>query len=262
MIYGRIRDPEEFRTNGYELIDAIAEYLETVGDRPVTPSIVPGSVRAMLSEHPPEAPESWSDVMADIDQIVLPTITHWQHPSGFAYFPGNSTRSSILGELLTAGLGVQGMSWVTSPAATEIETLMLDWMQELLGLPDRFRTTTELGGGAIQGSASEATLVAIVAARWRATGGAINATGDTLKLTAYTSDHATPPSRRDFESPASEPIVSGWWRAMPRSRCRLMRWRRSSPLTSRPDSPRTSCARRMAPPLRLRSTRQLKCEHL
>jgi len=182
--------PDDFRKNGYELIDKIADYLETVGDRPVAPSIAPGDVRAMLPERPPSAPESWEAVMADVEAIVLPNITHWQHPSWFAYFPSNSTHSSILGELLTAGLGVQGMSWVTSPASTELETLMLDWMQELLGLPERFRSTSEHGGGVIQGSASEANLVAILAARWVATGGAINATGDTSKLTAYMSDHA------------------------------------------------------------------------
>jgi aromatic-L-amino-acid decarboxylase len=121
---------------------------------------------------------------------VAPTITHWQHPGWFAYFPANTSYSSILGELLTAGLGVQGMSWVTSPACTEVETLMLDWMQELLGLPETFRSTSERGGGVLQGSASEAVLVAILAARWRATGGAVNADGDTTRLTAYCTSQA------------------------------------------------------------------------
>jgi aromatic-L-amino-acid decarboxylase len=182
--------PDEFRQAGYELIDLIADYLDGVGERRVVPDIAPGDVRAMLPEHPPAAPESWSDVKADIDRVVLPTIAHWQHPNWFAYFPANTTYPSILGELLSAGLGVQGMSWVTSPACTEIETLMLDWMVELLDLPDRFRSTSELGGGVIQGSASEAVLVAILAARWKATAGAINEVGDTSRLVAYTTSQA------------------------------------------------------------------------
>lgn len=182
--------PEEFRTAGYELIDLIAEYLEGVGDRAIVPSVEPGDVRAMLPEHPPTEPESWSAVRADVEQIIVPTIAHWQHPGWFAYFPANTSEPSILGELLAAGLGVQGMSWVTSPACTELETLMLDWLQELLGLPERFRSTGERGGGVIQGSASEAALVAILAARWRATAGTVNASGDTTRLTAYATSQA------------------------------------------------------------------------
>ena len=182
--------PDEFRTNGYELIDTIADYLENVGERRIVPDVEPGDVRAMLPEHPPTEPESWADVMADVERVVIPTITHWQHPNWFAYFPANTTYPSILGELLSAGLGVQGMSWVTSPACTEIETLMLDWMQELLGLPEGFRSTSEHGGGVIQGSASEATLVAILAARWKATAGTVNTSGDTSRLTAYIGEHA------------------------------------------------------------------------
>jgi len=115
----------------------------------------------------------------------VPGLTHWQHPSFFAYFPGNSSYASILGELASAGLGVQGMSWVTSPACTEIETLMLDWMLELLGLPERFHSQSATGGGVIHGSASEATLASILAARWRITGGQINRHGDTTHLVAY-----------------------------------------------------------------------------
>jgi aromatic-L-amino-acid decarboxylase len=182
--------PDEFRRAGHELIDLIAEYLAGVGDRPVVPDVAPGDVRAMLPEHPPTEPEPWSTVRADVERVILPTIAHWQHPSWFAYFPANNSEPSILGELLAAGLGVQGMSWVTSPACTEVETLMLDWMQELLGLPDRFRSTSEAGGGVIQGSASEAVLVAILAARWRATAGTVNETGDTSRLTAYVTSQA------------------------------------------------------------------------
>src|SRR5262245_15111282 len=178
--------PDEFRKEGYALVDWIAGYIEGIDQRPVTnPSLEPGDIRAALPAHPPSAPEPFADVLGDLDNIIVPGLTHWQHPSFFAYFPGNSSYPAILGELMSAGLCVQGMSWVTSPACTELEALMLDWMQELLDLPARFRNDSTQGGGVIQGSASEATLAAILAARWRRTGGQINLDGDTSKLVAY-----------------------------------------------------------------------------
>ena len=177
--------PEEFRRHGHALVDWVAEYLETVEQHPVGSQVSPGEIRSMLPEHPPTTPEPFEAVVADLDRVIVPGLTHWQHPSFFAYFPANINHASILAELVTAGIGVQGMSWVTSPACTEVETLMMDWMQELLGLPERFRSTSANGGGVIQGSASEATLTSILAARWRATDGAINHLGDTTKLVAY-----------------------------------------------------------------------------
>ncbi len=182
--------PEEFRASGHDLIDWIADYIESVGEQRVQSAVEPGDVRAALPEHPPASPEPFSTVMADVDRVIVPGLTHWQHPDFFAYFPSNTSYSSILGELLSAGLGVQGMSWITSPACTELETLMLDWMIELLDLPDRFRSTSEHGGGVIQGSASEAVLVAILAARWRATDGVVNSDGDTSRLVAYATSQA------------------------------------------------------------------------
>lgn len=178
-------DVDEFRSNAHDLVELIADYLETIGDRPVTSAVAPGDVRRQLPEHPPLVKEDFADVLRDVNDIVIPGLTHWQHPSFFAYFPGNTSYSSILAELLTAGLGVQGMSWVTSPACTEMETLMLDWMRELLGLPESFASTSATGGGVIQGSASEATLASILSARWRTTNGAVNSTGDTTRLVAY-----------------------------------------------------------------------------
>lgn len=183
-------DANEFRSNGHALIELIADYIETIETRPVTSSVQPGDVRRQLPEHPPTAPESFDDVLTDVQNIIIPGLTHWQHPNFFAYFPGNASYPSILAELLSAGLGVQGMSWVTSPACTEVETLMLDWMHELLDLPAKFRSTSDNGGGVIQGSASEATLTSILSARWRATNGAVNADGDTSKLIAYTTSQA------------------------------------------------------------------------
>ncbi|MDF2732066.1 MAG: putative aromatic amino acid decarboxylase, partial [Desertimonas sp.] len=182
--------PDEFRVAGHRLVDWIADYVETIEQRPVTPGVQPGDLMAQLPDHPPSGPEPFDAVLADVDRIVVPGIVHWQHPSFFAYFPANSSYATILAELLTAGLGVNGMSWVTSPACTELELRTLDWMAELLDLPERFRNTSESGGGVIQGTASEATLVAVLSARWRATGGAVNADGDTSRLVAYATAQA------------------------------------------------------------------------
>jgi aromatic-L-amino-acid/L-tryptophan decarboxylase len=158
---------DEFRRHGHQLVDWIAEYLDRVEELPVLSQARPGDVRARLPEHPPDAPEPFDRVLADIDEIILPGITHWQSPNFFAYFPANASGPSILGELLSAGLGVQGMLWTTSPAATELETHVLDWLADLLDLPPRFRSVGA-GGGVIQDSASSAVLCALVAARERA----------------------------------------------------------------------------------------------
>jgi aromatic-L-amino-acid decarboxylase len=181
--------PEDFRKQGYALVDWIADYLEGVERFPVASTTEPGWVRDQLPAHPPTEIEPFDAVLADLDRVVVPGLTHWQHPSFFAYFPANTSYPSILGDLAAAGLGVNGMSWATSPACTEVETLMLDWMAELLGLPDRFRSDGP-GGGVIQGSASEATLCAILAARQRATQGAVNASGGPGGLVAYATSQA------------------------------------------------------------------------
>jgi aromatic-L-amino-acid/L-tryptophan decarboxylase len=182
--------PEDFKKHGHELIDWIADYIENIEQQRVTSQVQPGDVRAQLDEHPPTVPDGFDAVMADTDRVVVPGLTHWQHPNFFAYFPANTSYPAILGDLLTAGLGVQGMSWVTGPACTEIETLMVDWMHELLGLPASFRSTSAAGGGVIHGSASEATLASILAARWRITKGAVNSDGDTSRLVAYATSQA------------------------------------------------------------------------
>jgi aromatic-L-amino-acid/L-tryptophan decarboxylase len=182
--------PEEFRDAGHRLVDWIADYIETIESRPVTPAVEPGDVLRQMPVEPPTEPELFAAVLDDVERVVLPAIVNWQHPSFFAYFPANSSYAAILGELLSAGLGVNGMSWVTSPACTEVELRTVDWMAELLGLPQGFRNTSESGGGVIQSTASEATLVAVLSARWRATGGRVNSDGDTSRLVAYSSEHA------------------------------------------------------------------------
>lgn len=162
-------DSTEFRRAGHQMIDWIADYLDGVEDRPVRSRVEPGWVRSQLPATAPELPESFSDIVADLDRVVMPGITHWQSPRFFGFFPGNSSMPSILGDLASSGLGVQGMLWATSPAATEVETHMLDWMADLCALPGRFRSDSD-GGGVILDSASSATLVALLAARRRVLG--------------------------------------------------------------------------------------------
>jgi aromatic-L-amino-acid decarboxylase len=156
--------PDEFRRHGREVIDWIADYMERVEQLPVLSQVKPGEVRGRLTELPPEQGEPFEAILKDVNEIILPGVTHWQSPNFFAYFPCNNSGPSILGELLSAGLGVQGMLWATSPACTELETLVLDWLVEALALPEQFRSTGA-GGGVIQDTASSATLCAILAAR-------------------------------------------------------------------------------------------------
>lgn len=159
---------DEFRTNGHSLVDWLADYLEGLEERPVSPSVAPGDVRAAVPPRAPDRSEEFGAVLTDLQEVILPGLTHWQHPSFFAYFPANASYSSVLGELACSGLAVNGMSWATSPACTELEQSMCDWMADLLGLPGAFRFEGT-GGGVIQDSASSAALCAIVAARHRAT---------------------------------------------------------------------------------------------
>jgi len=181
--------PEEFRRWGRAVVDWIAQYQERVESLPVLSPALPGQIRASLPAAPPERGEAFDAILADVDRLILPGLTHWQSPNFFAFFPANTSGPSILGELLAAGLGVQGMSWVTSPACTELETLVLDWMADLTGLPARFKSGG-LGGGVIQDSGSSAVLCALLAARERATQFKTNASGCDGRLTAYTSAHA------------------------------------------------------------------------
>ncbi len=182
---GHHMTPDEFRRHGRAVIDWIADYLEHAEELPVLAATKPGEVRQALPPLPPETGEPFEAMLADMDSVVVPHLTHWQSPNFFGYFPANTSGPSILGELLSAGLGVQGMLWATSPACTEIETHVLDWVIDLLGLPDRFRSDG-LGGGVIQDSASSATLCALLAARFRTVGDG----GSSETLTVYASGQA------------------------------------------------------------------------
>lgn len=178
--------PEEFRKQGKQMIDWIADYYENIEKYPVLSQVEPGEIKSHLPEAPPEESESMEKIMADVNSIILPGITHWQSPNFFAYFPANSSGPSILGDLLSSGLGVQGMLWATSPACTELETKVLDWIAYMLALPEKF-TSNSTGGGVIQDTASSAALSAILAAREKKTNYLVNESGCLGNLVAYVS---------------------------------------------------------------------------
>ena len=181
--------PGEFRRHGRAVVDWIADYMERVETLPVQSRSRPGEIRALLPAAPPAAGEQFETILADVERIVLPGITHWQSPNFFAFFPANASGPAILGELLSAGLGVQGMLWTTSPACTEVETHVLDWLVEMLALPPSFKSSGP-GGGVIQDTASSASLCALLAARERATGLVTNERGCDGRLVAYASTQA------------------------------------------------------------------------
>ncbi len=178
--------PEEFRRHGHAVVDWIADYYSRVESFPVLSRAKPGEIRAQLPPSPPQRGEPFEQIFADVDRIILPGVTHWQSPNFFAYFSANASGPAILGDLLSSGLGVQGMLWSTSPACTELETHVLDWLVPMLGLPEKFLSSTA-GGGVIQDTASSANLCALLAARERATQFASNQKGCDGRIVAYAS---------------------------------------------------------------------------
>ncbi|MDH4066816.1 MAG: pyridoxal-dependent decarboxylase, partial [Acidobacteriota bacterium] len=178
--------PDEFRRFGHEVVDWIADYRERVERFPVMSPAEPGTVKAQLPSSPPEQPEPFSAVLADLDRIVLPGLTHWQHPRFFGYFPLNGTLSSVLGDYVSTGLGVIGLAWQSSPALSEIEEVATDWLRQMVGLSDRWE-------GVIQDTASTSTLLALICARERTTGHAASRGGlqaEAAPLVVYTSAHS------------------------------------------------------------------------
>ncbi len=180
---------EDFRREAHALVDWMADYLDRVGDFPVRAQVEPGAVAARLQTAAPEQGEPLDAIFRDFQEIVLPGMTHWQHPSFFAYFPANASPPSVLAEMLTATLAAQCMLWQTSPAATEMETRVLDWLRQMLGLPEDLQ-------GVIQHTASDATLAALLVARERASGWRANEAGlaalgaEGLRLAVYVSEEA------------------------------------------------------------------------
>jgi aromatic-L-amino-acid decarboxylase len=178
--------PDEFRKHAHQLVDWMADYFEKVSQLPVTPELMPGDVLRRLPSSPPGEGEPFEEVFADFQSVVMPGMTHWNHPGWFAYFPANNSPPSVLAEMLTATLGAQCMSWATSPAATELEQAMMEWLRRMLDLPEEFV-------GVIQDTASTATLVALLSARERATDHSAGVRGlgnTTRRLTVYTSTEA------------------------------------------------------------------------
>ena len=174
---------EDFRLVGHQFVDWIADYFENVEKFPILSPLEPGDVKKNIPAVPPSRGEAMEGIFRDFERVLLPGISHWQHPGWFAYFPANNSPASVLGEFLTAGLGAQCMVWQTSPAAAELEEVVLDWLRQMTGLPENF-------SGVIQDTASTATLCALLSARERATGFESNDAGLRAPLTVYASEEA------------------------------------------------------------------------
>ncbi|MFZ5916620.1 MAG: pyridoxal phosphate-dependent decarboxylase family protein [Chloroflexota bacterium] len=180
--------PEDFRRYGHQVVDWVADYLAGIDDYPVLSQVMPGEITARLPQSPPDEPEPMSRILADLDRVIMPGITHWNHPAFFAYFGITGSGPGILGELISAALNVNGMLWKTSPAATELEEVTLDWLRQMLGLPPDFR-------GVIMDTASISSMVAIAAARERVPGLRVRQEGlsgrpDAPRLCLYVSEQA------------------------------------------------------------------------
>lgn len=179
-------DPQEFRRAGHELVDWIADYRERVPSLPVRAAVAPGDVLGSLPPSPPAVPEDLARVLSDLEAIIVPGLTHAQHPRNFAWFPSNASLSSVLGDLAAAGLGALGITWQSAPALTELEQVMCDWMRQLCGLGEGWQ-------GTITDGASSACLVALLVARERATKGSQRRGGlqaEAEPLTVYCSSEA------------------------------------------------------------------------
>jgi aromatic-L-amino-acid decarboxylase len=177
-------DAQEFRRLGYQLVDWIADYREGLERLPVMSRVQPGEIRAAFSDHPPQHGGRMDQALAALERDVMPGITHWNHPSFFAYFPSNTSYSSILGDLAASGIGAQGMSWQTSPAATEVEEVVMDWLRQMVGLSPSFT-------GVIHDTASTATFTALLCAREKVSGYAQDTEGlqsGEAPLVVYASD--------------------------------------------------------------------------
>jgi aromatic-L-amino-acid decarboxylase len=172
---------EDFRRAGHQFVDWIAEYFEKIEKYPIISRLEPGDIKREIPAVPPARGEAVEAIFQDFERVIMPGITHWQHPGWFAYFPANNSPASVLGELLTAGLGAQCMVWQTSPAAAELEDVVLDWLRQMIGLPAGF-------SGVIQDTASTATLCALLSAREKASGFTSNDNGLDLPLTVYASE--------------------------------------------------------------------------
>ncbi|XP_072387466.1 aromatic-L-amino-acid decarboxylase-like isoform X1 [Diabrotica undecimpunctata] len=161
-------DAEEFRVRGKEMVDYICQYMTSMNKYKVTPDIEPGYLKKLLPSEAPQEPENWDSIMKDVENKIMPGVTHWQHPRFHAYFPSGNSYPSILGDMLSDAISCIGFSWASSPACTELETIVLDWFGKAIGLPDDFITSSSKdskGGGVLETCASECVLVCMLAAR-------------------------------------------------------------------------------------------------
>jgi aromatic-L-amino-acid decarboxylase len=185
-------DKKLFKEHGYKFVDWVADYMAELEKFPVLSQVKPGEIRNKLPLEPPVRGEPMEKIFDDFKEIILPGMTHWQHPSWFAYFPASSSPPSILAELLTAALGAQCMIWQTSPAAAELEEVVLEWLRQMLGLPEGM-------AGVIQDTASTATLVALLTAREKATNFKTNQVGLKKQLVVYASEEAHSSIEKDVK---------------------------------------------------------------
>jgi aromatic-L-amino-acid decarboxylase len=178
--------PEEFRKYGHAVVDWIADYRARLESLSVMAKTLPGEVRALLPNSPPDKPESFDAILGDVDRVILPGLSIWQHPRFFGYFPANSSLASVLGDFLSTGLGVLGLAWQSSPALTEIEEVTTDWLRQMVGLSSSW-------SGVIQDTASTSTLVALMCARERTTDYSLVRGGlqsESRPLVVYVSAHS------------------------------------------------------------------------
>lgn len=190
-------DIAEFRRRGKEMVDFVADYIESIEKRHVFPDVQPGYLRPLIPSEAPVDPETYEDIMNDVERVIMPGVTHWQSPNFFAYFPASSSLPSLLADMLSGAIGCIGFTWAASPACTELETVMLDWLGKMIQLPECFLAGTDgQGGGVIQGTASEATLMSLLAARCKTVRRVQSSNPQLLegeifsKMMAYTSEEA------------------------------------------------------------------------
>ena len=178
--------PEEFRQHGHQLIDWVADFRAGIANRPVMAQVEPGAIKAQLPASPPQQPETFAQILADLDSLIVPGLSHFQHPRFFGYFPSNSLLDSVLGDYLSTGLSALGLSWQSAPALTEVEEVMTDWIRQMTGLSTAW-------SGVIQDTASTSTLVALLCARERSSNFSLAHGGlqaETAPLTVYVSKYS------------------------------------------------------------------------
>lgn len=189
-------DSKEFRIRGKEMIDIVADYLENIEKRAVLPKVKPGYLQNLIPDEAPILPDKWEDLISDIERVIMPGITHWHSPHFHAYFPTANSYPAMCADILSDAIACIGFSWIASPACTELEVVMMDWLAKMLNLPDFYLASSGgLGGGVIQGTASESTLVTMLSARYKAIKKYKSKNSDLdehiirSKLVAYCSEH-------------------------------------------------------------------------